>query len=172
MGEIYLLLEGDDDERLFRQVIIPLMKNKGFVPIIWKYSNETSKEISKRLDILSKMKEDYILFADLDKAQCVTERKSELRNIYRSLDEMRIIVIVKAIEGWYAAGITENGCEKLGLHEPCKTEDFDHSKFKKWTYKKFRKESFGKMAILQHFSPRIARERNESFGYFFKRFCC
>lgn len=172
MDEFFIFLEGDDDERLFQRVIVPVILQKGaYTPTLWKYRCETKKEIAKRLNTLQKMGIDYLFISDLDKAKCITARKNELIDIYEYLDPSRIIIVVKSIEGWYAAGLTKKGCNMVGVSEPDSTDNLSHAKFMKWVGSKFKKESIAKMAILNYFSPNIAKKRNASFNYFYIKHC-
>ena len=173
MEDLYIFVEGPDEERLFSRVMVPIIKGIGaFHPILWPYRESSKKEIIRRIQILTQMKAPYVFVSDLDKAPCISARKMSLSQIYDGIDENCIVVVVKAIEGWYAAGLTMKGCEKLGLPEPQETEKLNHARFGEWISKKLGKESIAKIAILCHYSPKVARKRNPSFDYFFQKFCC
>ena len=43
---LFILIEGDDDERFFEKIINPLLDEKYDSITLWKYSQETNKRIN------------------------------------------------------------------------------------------------------------------------------
>jgi len=58
--KLFIFIEGDDDERFFNKIIIPMFENKYDSVKLWKYAQEKNEKILQFLNSINAMKADYI----------------------------------------------------------------------------------------------------------------
>ena len=119
---LYVLLEGDDDERFFEEVIKPIYLEKYDHVQLWKYSQKKKERVNQFLNSVKAMQAagmvDTLLVADLDDSPCVTDRKERVLSRFRALEgklesetgpgfPTRVLIVCKEIEGWYLAGLSD-----------------------------------------------------------------
>ena len=170
---LFIFVEGADDERFFKKIASILFKDRYDEDNIEirGYSNKSDGYIKRFLNSIRKMGADYICQSDLDEAPCVTKRKEKLKERFSSFDEKRIIVVKRAIEGWYLALLDDSACRKFKI-KPSKiqkTDDLGESEFDDLMPKKFDDSRVEFMIeILDCASIETAKQRNTSFKYFIK----
>lgn len=165
---MYVLLEGNDDERFFNGVLRSLLVKKyGKVEII-QYARDPPKTTKKFLRSFRAMGDEYILVKDINDAPCITVSKRKAANKYQS-DSDNIIVVVKEIESWYMCGLDDKCCKKLRIEREIGNTNL------------FRKEHFEKMVpagisriefmqqILERYDVEIGKQKNKSLHYFVKK---
>ena len=105
---IFILVEGNDDERLVQNIFEPIfLRNYDWVKI-WQYSQKTNKKIRDFLNVIKKgFNADCIFMADMDLSPCVRERKDNQIKEIDLLESGDIQIVIKEIEGWYCAGVKE-----------------------------------------------------------------
>lgn len=107
---------------------------------------------------------------DLNSHSCITSKKRELLDIYPSLERPKIIIVVKEIESWYLAGLSDTNYRKLGITPVlANTDNVGKKKFQEYTPKKFDFTEF-KIELLKYFSIAIAKQKNSSFSYFAEKY--
>ena len=114
--QLFIFVEGSDDERFISQVIVPRIQEKynhiKFIKFI-KYATMAKVAVESFVKTC-KQKEayDYLFVCDMDargdKSLCVTSRKSKEQNKYghNFLETNKIVVVKEEIESWYLAGIS------------------------------------------------------------------
>ncbi|MFN3384520.1 MAG: hypothetical protein ACK401_06470 [Archaeoglobaceae archaeon] len=111
MNKLYILVEGDDDERFFDKIIKPLLREKYDVRIVkyaeWKMKKE---KIENFIRSCQSMKADYIYVTDLNASPCVTVKKEEIMKKLRNIDDSRIVVVKREIRKLVLCGF-----ERFGL---------------------------------------------------------
>lgn len=169
---LFFLVEGDDDERLFRKVIEPIFRRKfDFVKIV-KYAKTREEKVRGFLKSIKGMGASYFYVADINLAPCVTARKQGIQQKFANIDEHRIVVVVKEIESWYIAGLDNTSSKKLGLPEHASTDGITKEKFDNLMPKKFDSRINFTVEILESFSVEAARQKNTSFRYFLGKHNC
>jgi len=170
--QLFIFLEGPDDERLFEKVCKPiLMLDYDFIKII-KYAGLTQKIVVDLLKTLkTQIHSDYIFVTDLDakgdKSFCVTKRKSKLNDKFNNIiDENKIVVVKEEIESWYLAGITQINLEKFKIEPFSNTEQIDKEIFISIMPKKFKSKTDFLIETLKEFSLETGIENNKSLKYF------
>ena len=162
--DLYIFVEGPDDERFFEKIISPYLNNHTDIHYL-KYKEQTSKWVNKYLITIKSMKCDYIFFHDRDK-NCVSIQKQALLDCYKSLDEENVIIIVKEIEGWYLAGLNKRNSQILGIKFlPC-TDDICKEKFKRINSSYGPSKILFMLEILKHYDIEMAKSKNKSFRYY------
>ena len=173
MTRIYLLVEGDDDQRFFDNPRIKSELELKYSEVhIVKYSTWATDRIAKFLEGIRASEGEYIFVRDFDHGECVPGRKTEILRDYASLnlDPGRILVVIHEIESWYYAGISETFCNRSGLARLPSTHNLSKSGFDTLIEGKFGSRIDCLAEIIHSFSIEVARSKNESFAYFCRRF--
>ncbi len=166
---MYLWVEGPDDERLIDGIIKPIFEEKYDSVQIVKYAEETKKKINDYLKSIKAMKADYIFFTDND-SPCVTAEKKKTKVRYRQIDEERILVVVKEIEGWYLAGLDDKSSQSLRIRSLDTTDALNKEQFNAYIPAKFDSRIDFMLEIIKCFVIQIAMTKNQSFRYFIEEF--
>ena len=168
---LFLLIEGDDDDRFFRRIVKPKFEEKYDNVILWKYSQQKSTKVDNFLKSIKAMGADYIYLADIDPEPCVTSKKKEIQNKFKNIDIDRIIVVIKEIESWYLAGLDSSECRRLLIRCLENTNDVTKEQFNTLIPKRFDRIDF-MLEVLKNFSIETAKEKNISFKYFLEKYNC
>jgi len=83
-----------------------------------------------------------------------------------------MIVVVKEIEGWYLAGLDNKVCKQFKIDSFANTDNVTKEKFNALIPKKFTSRVDFISEILKNFSIEIAKQKNNSFQYFAKKYDC
>ena len=168
---LFILLEGDDDERFFENVKPLFQKRYPWIKP-WKYSQKPRKheKTVNFINSINSMKADYIYVRDLNDAPCITAKKEKItRELDHIVIEDKILVVVKEIESWYLAGLDEKALKKLGIRKRIRTTDnVTKEEFNQLIPKNMPRIEFMRK-ILESYNVEIAKERNGSFGYFLNK---
>jgi hypothetical protein len=166
-GTIYILVEGNDDERFFETVLSPAFRNRGQRVKIWKYAREKRSRTEKFIRTLHSSGFAYIFVRDIDRAPSVRAKQQEVTAWYHhAVPKQRIAVVVVEIESWYLAGLDEHGARRIGLAGPfgatdgVTKEDFNALVPEGMSRIHFMRD------ILRHFDIETAQRQNRSFAYF------
>jgi hypothetical protein len=166
---LFLLLEGDDDERFFEKILKPLLQKRYSTIKCWKYSQRKQERIVNLVKSINSMKADYIFARDFNDAPCITAKKERITGKFKQITEDKIIVVVKEIESWYLAGLDEKTSKKVGIRKKIRTEDrITKEYFNQLIPKNMPRIEFMRK-ILENYDVEIAKERCGSFGYFLNK---
>ena len=167
---LFVLVEGDDDERFFESVIKPLLEGIYISVRLWKYAQQNTKKIDSLLTSVKAMGGECIFMADINTAPCVTAKKERIRAQLRNVTEDRIVVVIKEIESWYVAGIDARNSQKLGIRFWQTTDEVTKEHFDNSIPKKFDSRIDFMVEILKCFSIETAKRKNRSFSYFLQKY--
>jgi len=170
---LFILVEGGDDERFFNRVLKPMFERKyNWVQVV-QYRGMKREKVDRFLGSIKSMKADYIYVVDIDEAPCVTAKKQEVKSRLKNIDEDRIVVVVKEIESWYLAGLTDEAARKLRIRRSFKaTDDVTKELFNHLIPRRFSSRIDFMQEILERFSIEMAVSRNRSFKYLVEKFDC
>ena len=163
-------VEGPDDGRFFDLLNEQIFQDRyGDNSRIIEYSHMTPEEIQRVIASLEEIGADYIVVGDVQK--CVTNTKSSLKyGRFGQIENRRMVIVVKVIEGWYLAGLDEKHLKRLKVSWHDNTDAITKEVFNSFIPKKFRTSKVGRrrfmMEILNCFSLDAAKQRNTSFRYF------
>ncbi len=168
-----ILIEGDDDVRFFNSILKEFFERL-YIIILFKYQQI---KLEKRCDLIKTCQnrnQDYLYFRDIDNSPCVTKRKDEIEGEFNrfneNIDKNKIIIVIKIMEGWYLAGLTEAGKKKLRIKKDfSSTNAMKKSDFNELIPKGMTRTEF-LIEILENYDIRLARTKNASFHYFFTKF--
>ncbi|ROL60512.1 DUF4276 family protein [Bacteroidetes/Chlorobi group bacterium MS-B_bin-24] len=171
--QLFIFVEGANDERFFERVVKPKLQQRYNVIIIHTYAERKDKykRINAFLQSIASLKAEYIFVTDIDNSPCITAKKEEIRNRIRDIDANRILVVVKEIESWYFAGLDNIRSKKLKIRRNFEnTNNLTKEQFKALIPKSFDSEIDFMIEILNLFSIEIAKNKNDSFKYFLEKF--
>ncbi len=168
--KLYILVEGNDDERFFGKIIIPRLEKKYDFIKIWRYANKKKGKIEKFIKSIKAMGADYIYVTDINHSPCVTNKKQIIQNKLKNIDENKIIVVIKEIESWYLAGLDDITSQKLKISNFSTTDDITKEKFENIIPEKYDSRIDFMLDILESFSIEIAKSKNKSFRYFVEKY--
>ncbi len=171
--KLFILVEGRSDQAFFDKIIKLGFERRYSRVHIRQYSEMRNSEVISLIDDIKAANNDCICVADINSAPCISERKQgKQKKEFRDVDKEEIMIVIKEIEGWYLAGLDEDGCKRLGVVSAEDTEkvtkaDFDNI----WR----KNERFGSRVdlmqeILKSFDIETAKRKNESFRYFAEKY--
>jgi hypothetical protein len=167
---LFLFVEGNDDERFFAKVIVPLLESRYRSVHIVKFACMKRASVCRLVTSVHRMKDDYLVFADIDNEPGVKAKKHILMERFCVLDSKDIIVIVREIESWYLAGLDEAAERDLSLPHHTSTDDLSKEYFNSRIPRHFVSRIAFMLEILGRFSARVACRKNRSFHYFVTRY--
>jgi len=167
---LWVLLEGNDDERFFEGVIRPILDNTYDSVRPWQYSQKQIEKVKNFLRAIKSMGSDYFFWSDINNLPCVTAKKNRIKRRYRARIEINnVIIVVKEIESWYLAGLDDKSHKELGIRTFRNTNNISKEEFKSLIPKRFDSRIDLMVEILKRFSVETAKQKNRSFDYFMSR---
>jgi hypothetical protein len=173
--ELYVLLEGDDDRRFFLAELLTRLGRPYDDVTIWRYAEQTAPIRRRVIDGIRASGDEYIFFADLNDAPCVTARKEALQRSIPNIDQDRIVVVSRAIEAWYLAGLPPAAQRQMrvdvgripNLTDSCGKDELDSV----IPQRHYRGRTDFMKEVLKRYSLSEARRRNRSLEYFLRKYC-
>ena len=169
---LFVLVEGDDDERFFTKVLSPIFEQRyDRVEQPIRYAQMTKKAVVNFIKSIKSMQADYIFFADINSAPCVGSKKQKLSKMYKHLDRDRIIIVIREIESWYLAGLDEKACQELKIKSKkhcINTDDLTKEQF--YGLNPTKSDKMFLLEVLNRFSIEMAKNQNKSFKYFTNKY--
>lgn len=164
-GRLFVFIEGNDDTRFFGRILTPLFQSKYRIIKLLRYSQQKHKKIVKFITSAKKIG-DCIYVHDLNNSPCITARKEEIAKEFPQLTKNEIAVVVKEIEGWYLAGLSENDNNNLGINQVfSNTDSITRHMFKRLVPKGKSRIQFMQQ-ILNSYRVQIAKGKNRSLDHF------
>jgi len=168
-SRLFILLEGDDDERFFNRLMKPQLLQRYDSVEVWKYAQETKKKVNSFLQSIKAMQAEYIYLTDVNGVPCATARKQKTQSKYPNLDEHGIMVAIKEIESWYLAGMDVGSSKQLGIPHFRDTDNLTKENFNAIIPKKFTSRVDFMQELLKYFKFEIAKRKNKSLAYFLQK---
>jgi hypothetical protein len=170
---LFILVEGDNDERFVRAVVVPNLPKRYDEIVVFKCAEEKDPVVDAVIDVAQQMGADYICLIDLDDCPCVTRAKDDAVRKYPHVERERIAVAKLEIEGWYLAGLTKKTAVSVGLEESWGTgqvEDVTKERFRALRPTRYAAETAFRVEILKNFERRAAMRRSPSFAHFARKY--
>ncbi len=167
---LYVLLEGNDDERFFEGIIKARLSSQYSSIQVWQYAQKPPKKTKNFLKSITAIHSDYFFWADINDLPCVTARKEKIRDKYgETIDINNLIIVIKEIESWYLAGLNDKARKELRIRTFRKTDNITKEQFDKLMPKKFDSRIDFMVEVLNRFCVEIAKRKNSSFDYFMEK---
>ena len=167
---LWVLIEGNDDERFFEGIIRPIFDNTYDSVRSWQYAQKQIKKVKNFLQAIKSMDSDYFFWGDINNMPCVTSKRNRIKKRYGSRIEINnVIIVVKEIESWYLAGLDDKSRKELGIRTFRNTNNINKEDFNNLIPKRFDSRIDFMVEILKRFSVKIAKQKNKSFSYFMSR---
>ncbi|PKL69983.1 MAG: hypothetical protein CVV30_01005 [Methanomicrobiales archaeon HGW-Methanomicrobiales-1] len=167
---LFILVEGEDDIRFFGRVIKPLFVSRYESIEIIPYASIKRVKVNNFLKSVRQMKNDYIFVADIDTERSVRDKKQLLYYHFDNISGHRIVIVIKEIESWYYAGISETAVRDLGVADLAATDELFKEDFNKLMPRQFDSRIDFMFEILKSFSLETAVLKNRSFRFFVERY--
>jgi hypothetical protein len=171
---LFIIVEGDNDERFVRAAVIPNIRRKYGEIVIWKSAEEPDANVRKFIDaVVNGMDADYIFLTDLDDKPCVTAAKDYICTRYPEVARDRVAVASLEVEGWYLAGLNRERAEACGLDGSWgsgTTDGITKERFCGLQPARFAAETAFRVEVLKNFSRTTATRRSTSFAHFAKKY--
>lgn len=165
----YFLVEENDDEGFFKNIIKPLLIDEYDQVQIWQHAQKSTETVIRFLRSLEAMGADYVYVADIDNFECVTGKKGWIINQLEELDSDKILVVIKEIEAWYLAGIDEENSGK-GIENLSDTNEIFKEDFNELIPENFDSRIDFMQEIIKSFSVETGKAKNDSLSYFFSKY--
>lgn len=169
--KLFIMIEGNDDERFFEKIIIPSIKKSYDSTILTKYKQTKRKSIRIFINAINIMNNDYLYVEDIHSTPCISVKKQKIQSQFKNMDENRIIIVINEIESWYLAGLDNKAAKRLTKRSFRTTDSITKDEFNKLISKKFNSRIDFMLEILKEFSVKTAKQKNKSFNYFMKKYC-
>jgi len=171
--ELFVFVEGDDDERFFDGIIKPILSEKYDSVVIRQWAQEGRSKIDNYLKSIKSenWNAHYILVTDMD-TPCVTAKKDGIQRRFKNVDRDRIMVVIKEIESWYLAVLDDDRSKKFGIRSFRTTEDITKEQFNALIPKEFGSEIDFMQEIVKpsNFDTQTAKRKNRSLRYFVEKY--
>jgi len=168
----FIWVEGDDDERFFKNIIKPILDTKYDLVEIRSYASMQKRKFNNYIGSLRAIGADYIYITDINWHPCITAKKEKIKNEFAYIEEDKIIVIIKEIESWYVAGLSLESLRILKIRPIKEMGYITKEKFDTLIPQKFDSRIDFMSEMLKRYSIEIAKNNNRSFKYFFKNYLC
>lgn len=171
-GNLFIFVEGNDDQRFFRKIIEPRINQK--VKYI-QYAQLKKKIVINYIKTIQNSKNDeYIFVADLDDLPEPSAKIKWLRNKFEQLRDRKVItlpnkyisIVIIEIESWYIAGMPDVFAIENKMDPIKNSEWITKEIFNNYFHGKFRSRIDFMQELLKNYSYNTALEKNRSLQYF------
>ena len=164
------MVEGEDDVRFFGRIIKPLFVSRYDSIEIIPYASIKRIKVNNFLKSVRQMNNDYIFVADIDSERSVRDKKQILYCHFSNISGHSIVIVIKEIESWYYAGLSEISARDIGVEERAATDDMFKEDFNLLMPRQFDSRIDFMFEILKSFSLETAVKKNHSFKFFVERY--
>ena len=170
-NKLYIWVEGSEDQDLFKKVKSLLVRKYRIVHIRER-AQEPDKVINSIISTNITKGDENLLAVDndFDDTPCIPGKKLAVTKRFPMLTNKDILIVVREIEGWYLAGLSDQAYKKIGIKPMNNTDGLNKAQFEKLIPKRYSGKVDFMQEILKYFDVKIAIQKNSSFYYFFKRF--
>jgi hypothetical protein len=167
---LFILVEGNDDERFFSRIIKPLFTDRYASIEIVMFACMKNEKVYRFVRSIIEMEHDFILCADIDQEPSVRAKKGVLNERYGFSENDHIIIIIREIESWYLAGLDQRAQHRIGVRQFGTTNHITKEIFNGLIPRHYTSRIAFMVDIIAMFSPHAAMERNRSFAYFCQKY--
>lgn len=169
-GRLYIFVEGNDDERFFLSVIVPLFAKYYSNVEVLKYAQWKKKKVNMFIQSIETLRFDYIFVRDFDEASSIKDKIKEIVERYDALNTEAVNIVVAEIESWYLAGISNTDSDKIRISRFTNTDSIVKEDFNNIFNGIFRSRIDFMKELLKAFSLKTAMNKNASFSFFMDKY--
>ncbi|WP_243345454.1 DUF4276 family protein [Parabacteroides sp. FAFU027] len=174
--QLYIFVEGPDDERYINQVIKPILKDQYNDIKVIKYAKLPKVVVQNYIKTFNKQQSsDYLFLCDMDargNSTCITKRKEKEQGIFGNvIDNDKMVIVKEEIESWYLAGITSDHLQKFKIKPFTDTQSITKEEFVRLIPKNFNSTNDFMVEVLKEYSIKQAQSLNSSLNYFITKHC-
>lgn len=169
-NKLYIFVEGNDDELFFKKIVVPFFLNQYNDVEIFKYAQWKRTKVELFLQSIITLNYDYIFTADIDLVETPKLKKKLIRERFDNVQFNKIMIVIKEIESWYLAGLTDSASENMKLTIPNTTDEITKEDFNAICHTTFHSRIDFMYELLKVFDASTAQDRNESFKYFMEEY--
>lgn len=169
-NKLYIFVEGNDDELFFKKIVVPFFLNQYNDVEIFKYAQWKRTKVELFLQSIITLNYDYIFTADIDLVETPKLKKKIIRERFDNVQFNKIMIVIKEIESWYLAGLTDSASENMKLSIPDTTNEITKEDFNAICHTTFHSRIDFMYELLKVFDASTAQGRNESFKYFMEEY--
>lgn len=167
---LFILVEGNDDERFFTSIIIPLLSPRYRAIRLIKYACMRSNRVCRFIRSIHRAGDELLLVTDIDKAPGVAAKKQIIMERFGVVQPGEIMVIIQEIESWYLAGLELEDAQRLGARPLHSTDQVTKEIFNTSIPPQYTSRIAYMIEILSRFSIPSACRKNRSFHHFMDRY--
>jgi hypothetical protein len=167
---LFILVEGEDDVRFFGRIVKPLFVSRYESIEIIPYASIKREKVNSFLKSIRQMDHDYIFVADIDTERSVRDKKQILYFHFSTITGHSIVIVIKEIESWYYAGLSDTAAQDMGVEVLPSTDDLFKEDFNRLMPRQFDSRIDFMFEILKSFSLETAVLKNRSFKFFIERY--
>lgn len=170
LKKLYIFVEGNDDALFFNKVFYrPFRQFYDDIEVL-QYAQMKKAKVDLFILSMKTLNFDYFLTADIDDAETIGIKKRFIKHKFDLVDVDKIVIVISEIESWYLAGMPPNIALSLGLDVLDKTDEITKEDFNAYYIRTYRSRIDFMQEVLKHFDIDIARSRNKSFDFFYRKF--
>ncbi|MFC2131890.1 hypothetical protein ACFLSQ_10690, partial [Bacteroidota bacterium] len=159
-------VEGNDDELFFKSIIVPILLEKYHDIEVIQYAQMKKEKVQLFILSIKTLNFDYLLFGDIDFNSSVNRKKKYLEARFDNVDEKQIYIVIKEIESWYYAGVTDAKSREFGIKPMKNTNELVKEDFNQLYHKTYKSRIDFMLEILKEYSVSTAIKKNDSFRFF------
>jgi hypothetical protein len=169
--QLFLFVEGDDDERFFRSAVVPALFTGYHHVQFVQFSALKKEKLKGFFRSIVAMKAEYILVRDLDRQPCASAAKDHILGALPQIDPDRVQIVKAEIESWYCAGIPgDHPWRSLAIGRCADTSTITKEAFEAAVFQSGQPKLPAMLKLLERFDLEAAVQRNESFRRFLRKF--
>jgi hypothetical protein len=166
---LFIFVEGLDDSRFFRSIVVPELKGRYKSIEIIMYAGMKNEKVSAFTKSIRAMGHDFIIAADIDRSPSVRSKKRLMTERYGEIEWERMYIVIQEIESWYLAGISDEDLHRLGLPDLLTTDEITKEDFNRMMPEMFRSRIAFLIDLMKCYSIPTGRKKNRSFDFFADR---
>lgn len=167
---LFIWVEGQDDIRFFNRIIKSILEKKYELVEVISYANMSRQKFTNFLKTIKAMNASYIYVTDINNSPCISAKKEQIHSTLKDVNEDRIHVVIKEIESWYLAGLSNENLRRLKIRQHKVIENITKEQFNNLIPKKFDSRIDFMWEILKSYSIKIASQNNRSFKYLVEKY--
>lgn len=167
---LVILIEGNRDEDFIQWIVKPIMisAEEYFDIITYKFPRMPKHITGSYIETVRNMGDDILCLTDITGFRSKKDKREQVqRDHIGNIGDDRVIIVIKEIESWYLAGVSQPCCGRMRIDYYDRTDTINKEKFHEIiTRSKFIPRSVCCLEMLRNYDVELAKRRNRSFNCF------